>query len=76
MDCCVFINSKRQLTNDKFELFISNIESNEYIKLNTSIKNSHLNKERSPSTNIKRFPPSLIKSKENPNGIVVIKMKN
>jgi hypothetical protein len=76
MGCCVFINTNRQITNEELELFASNIESNKCITLNTISKYSNSKKEETPTSNNRIFPSSLIKSKDNPNGIVVIKRKN
>ena len=69
MGCCAFINSNNQLANEEIEVFVSNIESNKHLILNTT-------KEESPISTTEKLPFSLIKSKDNPNGIVVVKMKN
>ena len=76
MGCCAFINTDRQITNEELELFVSNIESNKCITLNTISKYSNSKKEETLTSNNKTFPSCLIKSKDNPNGIVVIKRKN
>ena len=67
MGCCAFINSNNQLVNEEIEVFVSNIESNKH--LNTT-------KEEWPISTTEKLPFSLIKTKGNPNGIVVVKMKN
>ena len=78
MGCCAFVNSNRQLTNENYEILVPMSESNKSVKSNTQINNnSYLDiviKEDKLATN--DFPTSLIKSTNNPNGIVVIKMKN
>ena len=76
MGCCASINTSKQVSKEDLEIFISNIESNKYITFNVTSKNSNSKKQESQTPTNKLFPSSLIKSKENPNGIVVIKMKN
>ena len=78
MGCCAFVNENRQLTNENYEILVPKSESSKSLKSNTQINNnSYLSiiiKEDKLVSN--EFPTSLIKSINNPNGIVVIKMKN
>ena len=78
MGCCAFVNANRQITNEKYEILVPKSESSKSLKSNTQINNnSYLDiiiKEDKLVSN--EFPTSLIKSINNPNGIVVIEMKN
>ena len=78
MGCCAFVNANRQITNENYEILVPKSESSKSLKSNTQINNnSYLDiiiKEDKLVSN--EFPTSLIKSINNPNGIVVIKMKN
>lgn len=77
MGCCAFIISKRRLTREDFEVIVPKAHHNKFKK--TSIKTNHSyldTKNREEDESINQFPSSLIKSKDNPNGIVVIKIKN
>ena len=77
MGCCVLNYSNGQMTQENFEVIVPNDIINR-INISKSDKNtSYLditNKEETHNSTI--FPSSLIKSKDNPKGIVVIKMKN
>ena len=75
MGCCTFIN-KREMTKEGFDILVPS--SNDSIQSISDKNRNYLstlnNKENVYNSTI--FPSILIKSKENPNGIVIVKMKN
>ena len=75
MGSCTFIN-KREMTKEGFDILVPS--SNDSIQSISDKNRNYLstlnNKEDVYSSTI--FPSILIKSKENPNGIVIVKMKN
>lgn len=78
MGCCAFINTNRKLANESYEILVQKSESSKSLKSNTQINNNSyldiiIKEDKSIS---KGFPTSLIKTINNPNGIVVIRMKN
>ena len=80
MGCCTFNYPNKKFGKDTDVVIVPNSKSTKLIK---STSQSHKNLSYYTFTDkeedlisTKKFPSSLIKSKENPNGIVVIKMKN
>ena len=75
MGCCTFIN-KREMTKEGFDILVPS--SNDSIQSISDKNRNYLitlnNKEDVYSSII--FPSNLIKSKDNPKGIVIVKMKN
>ena len=78
MGCCVFINTKRQILKENFEIIVTKENNNKYVKSISDKNNLYINninkEEIQASTST--FPSKLIKSKDNPKGIVILKMKN
>ena len=78
MGCCTFIYPNKKFGKDTDVVIVSYSKSTKLIK-STSHKNLSyctITDKEEDLISIKKFLSSLIKSKENPNGIVVIKMKN
>ena len=78
MGCCTFNYPNKKFGKDTDVVIVSNSKSTKLIK-STSHKNLSyytITDKEEDLISTKKFPSSLIKSKENPNGIVVIKMKN
>ena len=74
MGCCVFVNSNNDLTRESYDIIVPiATDGNQSFTEKNPLFLSPLNKEN--NNNLTSFPSSLIKSKDNPNGIVVIKMK-
>ena len=77
MGCCVFINSKNLSTREDFEIIVPKSDNNKFKITSINTKYSYLEtKNKEEDEKINQFPSSLIKSKDNPNGLVVIKIKN
>ena len=77
MGCCIFINSKNLLTREDFEIIVPKSDNNKFKITSINTKYSYLEtKNKEEDENINQFTSSLIKSKDNPNGLVVIKIKN
>ena len=77
MGCCVFNNSKEIMTQENSEIIVINENIGKIIKSHSQKNQRYLDvstKEEIYSSSI--FPSNLVKSKNNPNGIVVLKMKN
>ena len=75
MGCCVFINSDKDLTKEGYDIIIPiPTECNQSFTDKNPYYYSPLNREK--DCDLTRFPSSLIKSKDNPNGIVAIRMKH
>ena len=77
MGCCVFNNSKEIMTQENSEIIVINENIDKIIKSHSQKNQRYLDvstKEEIYSSSI--FPSNLVKSKNNPNGIVVLKMKN
>ena len=77
MGCCVFNNSKEIMTQENSEIIVINENIDKIIKSHSQKNQRYLDvstKEEIYSSSI--FPSNLVKSTNNPNGIVVLKMKN
>ena len=77
MGCCVFNNTKQIMTHENSEKIIINENISKINKSQSEKSHIYLDistKEEINNSSI--FPSSLVKSKDNPNGIVVLKMKN
>ena len=77
MGCCVFNNSKEIMTQENSEIIVINENIGKIIKSYSQKNQRYIDvstKEEIYSSSI--FPSNLVKSKNNPNGIVVLKMKN
>ena len=77
MGCCVFNNSKEIMTQENSEIIVINENIGKIIKSHSQKNQRYLDvstKEEIYSSSI--FPSNLVKSKNNPNGIVALKMKN
>ncbi len=77
MGCCVLDCSNNKMTLENLDIFIPSTKK--YIPNKSKSDKNNLysdisNKEESHNSTI--FPSGLIKTKDNPNGIVIIKMKN
>ena len=74
MGCCVLINSNNDLTRESYDIIVpTSTDCNQSFSEKNPLFLGPFNKEK--NNNLTSFPSSLIKSKDNPNGIVVIKMK-
>ena len=75
MGCCTFIN-RREMTKESFDILVPS--SNDSIQSISDKKRNYLStlNNKEDVYNLTIFPSILIKSKENPNGIVIVKMKN
>ena len=75
MGCCTFIN-RRKMTKESFDILVPS--SNDSIQSISDKNRNYLStlNNKEDVYNLTIFPSILIKSKENPNGIVIVKMKN
>jgi len=75
MGCCTFIN-RREMTKESFDILVPS--SNDSIQSISDKNRNYLStlNNKEDVYNLTIFPSILIKSKENPNGIVIVKMKN
>ena len=77
MGCCVFNNSKWIMTQESSEIIVLNENIDKIINSQSEKNQLYLdNSTKEEINNSSIFPSSLVKSKDNPNGIVVLKMKN
>ena len=77
MGCCVFNNSKEIMTQENSEIIVINENIEKIVKSQTEKNQLYLDiSSKEEINNSSIFPSSLVKSKDNPNGIVVLKMKN
>ena len=77
MGCCVFNNSKEIMTQENSEIIVLNENIEKIVKSQTEKNQLYLDiSSKEEINNSSIFPSSLVKSKDNPNGIVVLKMKN
>ena len=77
MGCYVFNNAKEIMTQKNSEIIVLNGKIGKIFKSMSEKNKLYLDnstKEEIYSSSI--FPSSLVKSKDNPNGIVILKMKN
>ena len=77
MGCCVFNNFKEIMTQNSSEIFVINENMDKIVKSQSEKNQLYLDiSSKEEINNSSTFPSSLVKSKNNPNGIVVLKMKN
>jgi len=77
MGCCVLDYSNNKMMVENLDILIPSTKMhnpNKYKSDKNNLYSDISNKEESHNSTI--FPSGLIKSKENPNGIVIIKLKN
>ena len=77
MGCCVLDCSNNKIEFENLDILIPSTKKYKPNKSKSDKNNLYLdisNKEESHNSTI--FPSGLIQTKENPNGIVIIKMKN
>ena len=77
MGCCTFIN-RREMTKEGFDILVPS--SNDSIQSISDKNRNYLStfnlNNKEDVYNLAIFPSILIKSKENLNGLVIVKMKN